>query len=196
MSRHSIQRHHNAGGSSGRLAQVVQFIAHVSIILCALGLSTKLDWPPSIRTAISKADITSHMRPATKPTDRRPATIPLATVGLEYPFVQDLSKSLCHDPKFSGEHPTRYRTNEIPQDAMNLQDVYKRLGNNITRANDGDRIKNHGYKICCTRNAHPGYASRPDLSSSQRNRSCGGGDVVASSHVLEEGLSDDLFGVF
>ncbi|KAF3806063.1 hypothetical protein GCG54_00004389 [Colletotrichum gloeosporioides] len=149
MTKHSIQQRANAEGSFGRLAQAVQFIAHVSIILCALGLSSKLDWPPSIGTAINSqvADITSHVRPASKPIDQRPATIPLATVELEYSFVQDLSKSLCKDPKFPGEHLSRYRTNETPQDAMNLHYVYKRLGNNITRANDGDKIENHGYKI-------------------------------------------------
>lgn len=149
MSKHSIQRLGNARGSFNRLAQAVQFIAHISIILCALGLSSKLDWLPSIGTAANNqvGDITSHMCPATKPTDRRPATIPLPTVELEHPFVQDLSKSLCHDPKFPGEHPTWHRTNETPQDAMNLQNVYERLGSNITRANDGGRIENHGYNI-------------------------------------------------
>ncbi|KAK1845214.1 hypothetical protein CCHR01_12165 [Colletotrichum chrysophilum] len=149
MSKHSIQRRDNVRGFFDRRTQAVQFIAHISIILCALGLGTKLDWPSSIGTIINNqvANIISHMRPATKPTYRRPATIPLATVELEYPFVQDLSKSLCRDPKVPGEHHTRRMTNETPQDAMNLQDVYKKMGSNITRANDGDRIENHGYKI-------------------------------------------------
>ncbi|KAL3296567.1 hypothetical protein RB213_007021 [Colletotrichum asianum] len=140
MSKHSIQRRDNARGSFDRLAQAFQFIAHMRL-------------RPQHKAGLAVIHRNGHQQTSgrhhftTKPTDRCPATIPLATVELEYPFVQDLSKSLCHDPKFPGEHPTRHRTNETPQDAMNLQDVYERLGSNITQANDGDRIENHGYEI-------------------------------------------------